>query len=301
LPELPGGVHVLSHDQIEAVLMRRAGYEVRVLPEEDLGWEENPPTLLEFIRRDLRWCRGNMQYFRFLVMPGLKLISRYQIGLAILMFIGSPAWMGLLVVGTIAVALAPTSAAFIDARLGHALLAIVFVMWFAPQFATAADILVRADARRDFGGAIWFAVGLIIEIVFTMLLVPIMWFGHAVYLFSLPFARTTAWTGQTRDDHAVPAVQAMRELWPHNVLGLAVIGVLALTHPSAIPYALFLACGLALAIPLAILTAMPAFGGALARIGLCSLPEETAPPEILRARGLAATALKTSPPHIPPA
>ena len=49
IPELPeGGVlggHVLSHDQIEAALMRRAGYDVRVLPEEDLGWEENPPTL----------------------------------------------------------------------------------------------------------------------------------------------------------------------------------------------------------------------------------------------------------------
>ena len=45
--------------------MRRAGYEVRVLPEEDLGWEENPPTLLEFIRRDQRWCQGNLQYWPF--------------------------------------------------------------------------------------------------------------------------------------------------------------------------------------------------------------------------------------------
>ena len=62
----PLGGHVLSHDQIEAVLMRRAGYEVRVLPEEDGSWEENPPTLIEFIRRDLRWCQGNMQYWHFL-------------------------------------------------------------------------------------------------------------------------------------------------------------------------------------------------------------------------------------------
>ena len=73
---LPGngalGGHVLSHDQIEAVLMRRAGYEVRVLPEEDASWEENPPTLIEFIRRDLRWCQGNMQYWRFLALPGLQ-------------------------------------------------------------------------------------------------------------------------------------------------------------------------------------------------------------------------------------
>ena len=63
--------HILSHDQIEAALMRAAGYHVRVVPREDLGWEENPPTLLEFMRRDLRWCQGNMQYWRFLLLPNL--------------------------------------------------------------------------------------------------------------------------------------------------------------------------------------------------------------------------------------
>src|SRR5712691_5161393 len=81
LPVLPArgvlGGHVLSHDQIEAVLMRRAGYEVRVLPDETLGWEENPPTLIEFIRRDLRWCQGNLQYWRFLFLPGLAPVSRF--------------------------------------------------------------------------------------------------------------------------------------------------------------------------------------------------------------------------------
>ena len=89
--------HILSHDQIEAALMRSAGYHVRVLAREDLGWEENPPTLLEFMRRDLRWCQGNMQYWRLLSLPNLKPVSRYQLMLAILMFIGSPAWIGLLV------------------------------------------------------------------------------------------------------------------------------------------------------------------------------------------------------------
>ena len=103
IPELPeGGVlggHVLSHDQIEAALMRRAGYDVRVLPEEDLGWEENPPTLIEFIRRDQRWCQGTLQYGYFLFTPGMKLVSRFQLAFAMLMFLGSPAWIGLLVVG----------------------------------------------------------------------------------------------------------------------------------------------------------------------------------------------------------
>jgi len=31
--------------------MRRGGYDVRVLPEEDLGWEENPPPTLIRIPR----------------------------------------------------------------------------------------------------------------------------------------------------------------------------------------------------------------------------------------------------------
>ena len=67
LPMLPGkpplGGHILSHDQVEAVLMRRAGYECRVMPVETESWEDNPPTLMDFIKRDLRWCQGNMQYW----------------------------------------------------------------------------------------------------------------------------------------------------------------------------------------------------------------------------------------------
>ena len=74
LPILPGkpplGGHVLSHDQVEATLMRRAGYEVRVLPEERGSWEENPPTMLEFAQRDVRWCQGNMQYIKLLEPAG---------------------------------------------------------------------------------------------------------------------------------------------------------------------------------------------------------------------------------------
>ena len=84
--------------------MRRAGYEVRVMPVEDNSWEENPPTLVEFLRRDLRWCQGNMQYWYFLGLPGLKFVSRYQLVFALLMFLGSPAWIGMLVLGTLATA-----------------------------------------------------------------------------------------------------------------------------------------------------------------------------------------------------
>lgn len=277
------GGHILSHDQIEAVLMRRAGWEVRALPDEAVGgWEENPPTLLEFIRRDLRWCQGNMQYWNFLAMPGLKLISRYQLTFALLMFVGSPAWMGLLVLGTLGVAFAATPATFIRADAGFALFAIILVMWFAPKIATVLDVLSRGEARRSFGGGVRFTASVVCETLFFIMLSPIMWFGHTLFLIGLLFGRAIGWIGQSRDDHAVPFAAAAAQLWPQTLLGLASIGVLALTVPSAIPYALFIAGGLILAIPLAIVTASPAFGALLVRFGIGRLPEEIDTPPALR-------------------
>jgi len=280
--------HILSHDQIEAVLMRAAGFDVRVLPQEDLGWEENPPTLLEFIRRDLRWCQGNMQYWRFLWLPGLKPVSRYQLALAILMFIGSPAWIGLLVLGTLGVAFSDTPASFIRADAGMALCVCVLVMWFSPKIASAIDILLQPELRRGFGGAGLFIMNYVIETLYSIVLCPILWFGHTIFLTGLLFGREIGWIGQTRDDHAVPFTLALHNLWPHTLLGCAALGLLVVTQPAAIPYALFLAGGPALAVPFAMMTAWPRLGSLAARVGVGRLPEETARPAVLLALALPA-------------
>jgi membrane glycosyltransferase len=295
LPIIEGGSatagHVLSHDQLEAALMRRAGYEVRVLPEEDLGWEENPPTLVEFIRRDLRWCQGNMQYWHLLRYPGLRPVSRYQLVFAIMMFLGSPAWVGMLLLGTLMIALAGNPAAIIDTGIGKAVFFLTLIMWFAPTYSTAIDILLRSDQRRAFGGALVFCVSFLVSVLFSIVLVPIMWFGHTVFLIGLLFGRTIGWIGQVRDDHSVPLALAARNFWPHTVFGWGAIAVLAATYPAAIPYALCIVGGPAISIPLAVVTAMPAVGNALTRIGIGRLPEETAPPHLLATLALPAVRL----------
>jgi membrane glycosyltransferase len=283
-----GEEQILSHDQIEAVLMRRGGFDVRVVPEEHESWEENPPSLTEFIGRDLRWCRGNLQYWRFLRLPGLKFVSRCQLLFAILMFLGSPGWIGLLVIGTLALAFADTPANFIRADAGTAVFVAVLTMWFAPKIATVANILIHADARSTFGGTLRFVVSVATETIFFILLSQIMWFGHALLIASLPFGRPIEWAGQVRDDHTVSLAQAVGAFWPHTLLGVGALALLAATHPAALPYALFLAAGLALSIPLAVITALPAAGRLLTRLGIGSLPEETAPPASLRALALPA-------------
>jgi membrane glycosyltransferase len=292
LPTLgDGGDHVLSHDQIEAVLMRRAGYEVRVVAGEGDSFEQNPPTLVEYIRRDLRWCQGNMQYWHFLRLPGLRPVSRYQLIFAILMFIGAPAWIGMLLLGSIAVAMAPSPADFMRFDAGIVLLLLVLAMWFAPNIATAVDIMTRADLRRSFGGGVRFMLSFLLTIVFVIALSSAQWASHTVFLVRLLMGRGIGWGAQTRDDHVLSWSDAARYFWPQTLIGAAPVLLLAVTAPIAIPYALFIAGGPLFSIPFAVWTSNPAIGRALIVLGLDRLPEETAPPPELRALALPAIEL----------
>jgi membrane glycosyltransferase len=288
--------HILSHDQIEAALMRAAGYHVRVLPREDLGWEDNPPTLLEFMRRDLRWCQGNMQYWRLVTLPNLTLVSRYQLVLAILMFIGSPAWVGLLGLSTAALVLCDDPANIMRPDLGPLLIAWVLLMWFSPKIAGALDVLLAPKERRAFGGAGRFTASFAIETVYSIVLCPILWIDHTIFLFGRLFNRDIHWMGQVRDDHMVPFGLAMRDLWPQTLVGCLSLALVTFSQAWALPYVLLLAGGPAFAAPFAAATAWPAFGSLATRIGIGRLPEETATPEDLLDLALPAITAERRPP-----
>ena len=282
MPVLPGNGplsgHILSHDQVEAVLMRRAGYEVRVLPVEGLSWEENPPTLMEFSRRDLRWCQGNMQYWQLLSLPGLKPVSRFQLMFAIQMYLGSPAWMAMTAMGTILLALSNTPAAQyvpVEAGPGTVLFVIMMMMTFAPKIATIIDVLLTRSARRSYGGAFRFAFNIAAETLFMLLLAPLIALTHTIFLTRLlVFRRGVSWGGQMRQSHAVPWRLALTQLWPQTVAGCTVLGVVATKAPNEFWFALMGTAGLILAIPFAVATASPLVGRLFAQIGICRLPEE---------------------------
>ncbi len=280
--------HILSHDQVEAVLMRRAGFDVRVFPQEDESWEENPPTLIEYIRRDLRWCEGNLQYLQLLNLPGIKFISRLQLLNAVFMFLGSPAWIGMLVLGTIMLALSPTPGEFMHPATGLTLLWLSIFMWYWPKFAGGLDALIRSDQRKAFGGPLKFLIGFSLEMMFSILMTPITWLNHSMFMCGLLFGKKSGWTGQTRDDHSVPVAVALRQFWPHTLLGIFLIGLLARTHPECVTMACVLFGGLAISIPLAVLSSWPKFGQLLLRFGLFNIPEETVRPEALAKLDLAA-------------
>ena len=280
--------HILSHDQVEAVLMRRAGFEVRVFPQEDESWEENPTTLSEYIGRDLRWCAGNLQYIHLLTLPGIKLMNRYQLALAIFMFLGSPAWIAMLVLGTLALSLTPNAADF--AQSGESLILLIFalLMWYLPKIAGAVDVLLRKEERARFGGGWRFGLSLTLEMLFSILMTPITWLNHTIFIVGLVLGKKAGWTAQSRDDHTIPLADAVRQFWPHTILGLVLSGLLLATHPAVLPYALVFFSGLLLAIPLAVVTSLPSLGRWMIAHRLLSLPEEINPPEVLLALDLKA-------------
>jgi membrane glycosyltransferase len=165
-------------------------------------------------------------------------------------------------------------------------------MWFAPKIATVIDVLLRPALRRAYGGTVRMIASVIVEVIFFILLSPIQWISHTLHLMKLALGRGAGWGAQARDDHTVPLGHAMQWLWPHTVLGAASIGVLMFRNAAAIPVMLLVAGGPLLAIPFAVLTARRAAGNLLIRLGLCALPEENAPPKILRELDVPAIVLR---------
>lgn len=292
LDPLPGrpplGGWVLSHDQIEAALMRRAGYEVRVLPDEHGSWEENPPTLIEFIRRDLRWCQGNMQYLRLLGTPGLHPIGRVQLGLAILMFIGSPAWVLFMTLAALQIGRATDAGPLFDPTLGWSLFALIMTMVFAPKLATLAGLFLSKSGRAGFGGAPRLFAGALGEILFSTLLAPIMALAHSLFLGGLLMGKAIVWSPQQRETHRVGLMQALRRLWPQTLFGVVALLWLISTTAVGVLFVSPFIVGALLAVPIAILTASPALGQWLADIGAWRIPEEVDPPRALSGLGLPA-------------
>ncbi len=289
LPALAGGPpfggHVLSHDQVEATFMRRAGYEVRVMPVEGGSYEETPPDILEFIRRDLRWCQGNMQYVKLLGLPGLKPMNRFQLVWAILMFVGIPAWTLMIALLPLAAADALTISNFPVAS-AKTLYVTFLLMYLAPKIAGLIDAVLTPGEVKRFGGGLRFFSSAVLELVFSFLQGAVSTIRTSIFMIGLLFGKSIVWSGQQRDAARLTWGEAARALWPQAVFGVIVISALSWVSPAVLIWSLPLTAGYVLAIPFAVLTASPALGRLMRALGIAGIPEDFAPPpEILAVQG----------------
>ena len=273
LPLLPDGSAILSHDQVEAARLRRAGYKVCVWAGEDGSFEANPPALPEFLHRDSRWLAGNMQYWHLLRLPDFTAMGRWQLVQAMLLFAGAPAYTAILLLA----ALSAATGGGADTPRGA--LAALTIAWplalYAPKLLAYAQVLLNDRAR--YGGAWRFAAGVLAETIFTLLLDAVATIHKTLAMASLALGVRPGWLSQNRADRAVSWPEAARMFWPHTLIGLTAFAGFAASSWAMVLWALPWAIGLPLAIPFCVVTARPDFSEWLAQHRVAAIPEELLP------------------------
>jgi membrane glycosyltransferase len=299
LPNLRGrppfGGHILSHDFVEAALIRRAGWAVYMLPTLGGSYEESPPSLIDLAARDRRWCQGNLQHLRILPAKGLTLASRQHFANGIMGYLASPLWMAQLLVGIVLVlqtsyirpeyftaefSLFPAWPRF-DAVRALQLFELTMGVLLAPKFFGLIAALIQTDTRRGCGGAARLIASAILETVMSALLAPIMMLIQSGSVVQILSGRDTGWNPQRRDDGSIPLISIVRRHRAHMALGILTLFAGMLISPSLVAWMSPTIAGLILAIPLSWASGQLWIGVALRRLGLLITPEETAPPAIV--------------------
>jgi membrane glycosyltransferase len=298
----PFGGHILSHDFIEAALMRRAGWGVHMVPDLRGSYEESPPTLTDYAVRDRRWCQGNLQHIAVLPARGLHWVSRLHLMQGIGSYITAPMWLMFLLVG-ILISLQsefippdyfprgatlfpqwpmqdPVRAAYVFGG--------TMVLLVLPKLLGWLAMLVRRRERRGIGGVVRGFVSVVIEVVISALIAPVMMLMQSRAVMEIVAGRDAGWSAQRRDDGGFAPGEFARTYAFPTMLGAALgAGAYAVSAPLLL-WMSPVVVGLMLAIPIAAVTARASVGRALRAAGLLLTPEEREPPAVLtRANELA--------------
>jgi membrane glycosyltransferase len=298
LARLPGrgalSGEILSHDFVEAALMRRAGWAVWIAHDLPGSHEEVPATLEEELRRDSRWCRGNLMNARFAIAEGLHPAHRAVFLAGIMSYVSAPLWLLSLVLSTTAAVLQALVAPryFVHPRqlfptwpewrpgwaLGLALA--TSAVLFVPKLLGA--LLVLARGSKEFGGPGRVLVGAALEAVGSAVIAPIRMVFHALFVAAALVGIRPEWRSPPREDTQTSWGHALRRYGPATALGLVWgAGVLAVA-PWFLPWLLPVVGALALSIPVAVWSSRTSLGRRLRRARIFAIPEETRPPLELR-------------------
>ncbi len=238
LPELTGpppfGGHILSHDYVEAALLARAGWSVRVDPDLDGSYEEGPENMIDFAKRDRRWCQGNLQHIRVISAPGLKAWSRYVFFQGILSYIAPLFWMMFLVASLYAAATAPAPDFFpepfqlfpvfpSDQTSKAVSVAVgVFGLLVLPKVLILLDAALRGRVSQ-FGGPVIALRGMVRELVMSSINAPIMLMWQTRAVLQVLRGHDGGWPAQTRGDGRLTLPESFAAGWWIQLWGIAVI------------------------------------------------------------------------------
>jgi membrane glycosyltransferase len=299
LPTLSGpkpfGGHILSHDFVEAALMRRAGWAIRMVPGLRGSFEETPPSLVDYTVRDRRWCQGNLQHLAVLPTRGLHWLSRLHLATGIGSYVSAPLWVAMLLVGLLisleaqfvrpeyfpqGFALFPTWPAQDPVRAAWVFGGTMGLL-IIPKILAYVALLARGRRRRGFGGALAALIGVLFETVISALIAPVMMVSQSRAVADVMLGRDSGWQAQRREGSALPISDAVRRFGFHTAAGVLLgAGAYAVSLPLFL-WMTPVTLGLVLAVPLAMLTGSERAGETLRRLGVLATPEDRQVPEVL--------------------
>jgi len=311
LPALPGrepfGGRILSHDFVEAALMVSQGWEVWLAWDIEGTFEEAPPTLVDHLIRDRRWCQGNLQHLWLIFARKLPFSVRMHLFMGIMAYLGSPFWFLFLLLGTWVAwdrAFANLSVLPFD---GYAarwfgvtgieqsliLTFTIFGLLFLPKILAVIGALLTPSIRRSFGGGFRIVLGATFETFISMLLAPCIMAAHTMMVLSIILGRAVGWGNQNRETDGTSWGDAFRFHAVQTLLGIAWTGVAlwisfgpSLHTNIPVNYAftawmLPILLGLLLSAPVSVWTSRSRYGQALLRKKLLVTPEELHPPGVI--------------------
>lgn len=233
LPDLPGkppfGGTIMSHDMVEAALLRRRGWQVHMVMTDDT-YEEFPPTLIDAAVRDRRWAQGNIQHLRLLGASGFHWISRLQLALGAAAYLASPLWLLLIAVGVVQAVRGETG--YIDGATSLQVLLITIALLFGPKLLSVIWALSDAKRRAQFGGAGVVLRAVAIEVPMSMLAAPVIALTTAIDVVGILRGRRAGWDPQNRRSDGL----AMADILPRYRWHVAT-GVVLLALSPLIPVA----------------------------------------------------------------
>jgi membrane glycosyltransferase len=302
LPKLEGrkpfGGFILSHDFVEAALMRRGGWKVRMATDCGGSWEESPPTLIDVAIRDRRWAQGNLQHMKVVGTTGLSLASRIHLSVGIMSYLSSPLWLLMLGIGfALAVQshlirpeyfshdfqLFPTWPRF-DVELMMALFWFSMGVLLIPKTLGLIHALLSRRIRRGGGGAIGVCASFLLEVVLSALYAPILMMVQSRHVFEVFMGRDSGWKPQRRDGGGTTWADAWHYHKRHMLLSVVTAVIVWFLSPPLLAWLSPALLGLFLAVPLSRASGSQELGRLLSRLALLRTPEEMDTPPLVARR-----------------
>jgi membrane glycosyltransferase len=277
---MSGGI--LSHDFVEAALMRRAGYHVWLASDLIGSYEQQPPDLLAELQRDRRWCQGNLQNSRLIAEPGMHPVHRAMFGTGAMSYLSAPLWLCFLTLGTalwLSGSHIMTDWMLVPAELA-ALWAWTLSMLFLPRVLGIVAVLVKGEAAA-FGGRFSLLRSAALETMIALLQAPIRMLAHSLFVLAAITGLKLDWKSPPREAAAVPWRDALLRFAPMSgIIALLALGIAAI-DARALVWLLPVGLPLLLAIPMTVLTSRVGVGRIMRAKDYLLIPEETLSPAVL--------------------